>query len=140
MHCLWAASADCSYGFGTASELAHNWSSDLMKFPVPPKLFFRSVGVGILAAIALGALAFAAAPFFDAVAVYIAPAIFVAPVIGAVIPSRLVYWLIPDGGAAAGMLLILFSAVLFWSIFFGAIYFVWAASKRRRAIPETNSR
>ena len=35
--------------------------------------FFRSVAVGVGAATTLGVLAFALAPFFDAVGVYIAP-------------------------------------------------------------------
>src|SRR5882762_8976134 len=91
----------------TSNLACSSASSNPMTFPVPPKLFLRSVGIGIFAAIALGALAFAAACLFDAVAVYIAAARLIIPVIGAVIPSRLVYWLIPDGGATAGMLLIL---------------------------------
>ena len=103
-----------------------------MKFRVPLKLFLTSVGVGISAAIALGALAFAAAPFFDAVVLYLAPARLMVPVLGPVIPSRLAYWLMPDGGAAAGLMLILVSAILSWTICFGGIYFAWATSKRRR--------
>jgi hypothetical protein len=102
-----------------------------MTFRVSLMLLFRSVGVGILAAIALGVSAFAAAPFFDAVGIYLTPAKLVVPVMGPVIPSTLMYWLIPDGGAPAGIFLILVSAVGFWSIFFGAIYFAWARLKSR---------
>jgi hypothetical protein len=87
--------------------------------------------------VALGAAAFALSPFFDAVGVYIMPARLMAPVLGPIVPSRLTYWLVPEGGAAAGVLLILASSVLFWTICFGVIYFVWATSRRRRAAPET---
>lgn len=45
-----------------------------MTFQVPWKLVLISAVVGILAAIALGGLAFAAEPHFDAVGVYFAPA------------------------------------------------------------------
>jgi hypothetical protein len=64
-------------------------------------MFFKS------AAIAIGALAFALAPFFDAVGVYIVPAGLLLPVIGRLIPSKMAYWLSPDGGPAAGVFLIL---------------------------------
>lgn len=110
-----------------------------MKFPTSLKLFFSSVGVGIIAALALGAVAFALSPFFDAVGVYIMPARLMVPVLGPVVPSRLTYWLVPDGGAAAGVLLIIASAILFWTICSGALYFAWATSRHRRAAPKTTA-
>ena len=106
-----------------------------MTFHAPSKLVLTSGVVGILAAIALGGIAFAAEPIFDTVRAYFAPARLTIFVVGPLIPSRLMDWLIPDGGGPAGVLLILVSAILFWSIFFGAIYFTWARSKRRRAAP-----
>jgi hypothetical protein len=111
-----------------------------MTFPIKSKLVLRSACFGIVAAIALGAVAFAAAPLFDGVAVFSAPARLVVPIIGPVIPSRLIYWLIPEGGAPAGILLILIAAVLFWSTLFGATYFAFAISKRRRAVSKAKSR
>ena len=74
-------------------------------------MFLRSAAVGMVAAIAIGVLASALSPFFDAVGVYIVPAGVLLPVIGRVIPSKIQYWLTPDGGPAAG-----FS--LFWSVRF----------------------
>ena len=105
-----------------------------MTFQVPWKLVLLSAVVGILAAIALGGLAFAAEPHFDAVGVYFAPARLTIFVVEPLIPSRLMYWLVPDGGASAGLFLILASAILFWSVFFGAIYFTWSRSKWVRAV------
>jgi hypothetical protein len=105
-----------------------------MAFQVPWRSVLMSAVLGILAAITLGGLAFAAEPLFDAVGVYLAPARLTIFVVEPLIPSRLIYWLIPDGGAPAGFFLIVVSAILFWSIFFGAIYFAWTASKRSRAI------
>jgi hypothetical protein len=100
-------------------------------------LLLKSVNVGIVAAIALGGLSFGAAFFFnfDAVGLYVAPARLVLPVLGPSIPSRWIY-VVPNGGAAAGILLILVSALLPWTLFFGGIYFAWAALKRRRATAE----
>ncbi len=100
-------------------------------------LLFRSAAVGVGAAIAAGVLAFAAAPLFDAVGMYLAPTSLFFPVMQRVIPSKLVYRLVPDGGAPAGVLLILGTAVLFWSVVFGVTYFAWATLRRRRAAQET---
>jgi hypothetical protein len=98
-------------------------------------LVLKCIGAGIVSAIALAVLSFAAAVLFniDAVGFYVAPARVVLPVLGNIIPSGLVYALVPTGGAAAGVLLILLSSILPWTLFFGAIYFSWATLKRRRA-------
>ena len=72
-----------------------------MTFQVPWKLVLISAVVGILAAIALGGLAFAAAPHFDAVGVYFAPARLTIFVVEPLIPSRLMYWLVPDGASGS---------------------------------------
>src|ERR1700693_3857199 len=67
--------------------------------------FFRSAVVGVFFAIAGFVLAFALAPFFDVVVrVYLAPAGLLLPVVGPLISSKAVYWLVPDGGATAGVL------------------------------------
>ena len=102
-------------------------------------LLLRSFGIGIMAAIALAALSFGVASFLgiDAVGVYIAPARLVLPVLGRMVPSGWAYALVPGGGPAAGVLLILVSAVLSWTLFFGATYFVWARLKLTRATDET---
>jgi len=76
-------------------------------------VLFRSAVVGIIAAIALGAMAFALAPLFDAVGVYISPAGLLAPVIGQLIPSKVVDRLVPGDGAPAGVLFILVCTILF---------------------------
>jgi hypothetical protein len=101
------------------------------------KMFFRSVAVGIVLALALGALAFALARFFDAVGVYITPATLLEPVIEPLIPSAVVYWLVPDGGAPAALLLILVCTLLFWTTVFGVAHFAWASLRCRRATQKT---
>lgn len=110
-----------------------------MAFRFPTNLFFRSFCVGVVAAVVLGALAFVLAPFFDAVRLYTSPAALLVPVLVPIIPSRLMHWLVPDGGAPAAILLIMASAILFWSILLGAAYFGFVVSKHSRARPDTDS-
>jgi hypothetical protein len=99
-------------------------------------LFLKSIGVGIMAAISLGVLSFGAASVFkfDAVGICVMPSKLVLPVLMSVIPSWLIYGLVPSGGAAAGILLILLSAILPWTLFFGVFYFAWATLRCRRAM------
>jgi len=94
--------------------------------------FFRSAVIGAVLAIAGFALAFALAPFFAAVILYITPAAILVPVIGSLIPSKVVYWLVPDDGASAGLLLIMISAFFFWTIVFGVVHFAWLSLRQRR--------
>ena len=98
-------------------------------------LVLKSFAVGAVGAIALAVLSFGAASLFhfDAVGLYIAPARLALPLIGGTLPSGWAYEVVPGGGPAAGVLLILVSAILPWTLFFGAIHFAWAASRRKRA-------
>ena len=90
--------------------------------------FFRSAVVGVICAIAFGVVAFALAHFFDAVIVYAAPGITFLPLV----PTKLAYWLDPDGGPAVGVFLLVVCALLFWTILFGAAHFGWVSLKLRR--------
>ena len=101
---------------------------------LPVNLFFKSAFVGTVAAIAVGVLAFALAPFFDAVGAYMKPAAFLIPFIGRMIPSRTLYRVIPDGGAAAGVLLMLVCTFSFWAVVFGGSYFAWAKLNPKRVM------
>jgi hypothetical protein len=92
--------------------------------------FFRSAVVGMVLAIAVGLLAFALSPFFDAIGVYVMPAEMLAPVIGPLLASTVMYWLVPDGGVPASVLLIVISAFFFWTIVFGVAHFAWPSLRR----------
>ena len=92
--------------------------------------FFRSVIAGMLFAIACFVLAFALAPFFgSAIMLYLAPAGVLVPVIGPLIPSKALYWLVPDGGTLAGALLVGGCALFFWTVVFGIAHFAWVSLK-----------
>jgi hypothetical protein len=89
---------------------------------------FKSAVIGMVLAIAVGVLAYALAPFFDAVGIYAAPGIVFLPLI----PSKLGYWLKPNGGAAVGIFVLLLCATFCWTILFGAAYFGWVSLRLRR--------
>jgi hypothetical protein len=104
-------------------------------FSPPSGLFFKSAAIGLAASVVAGLLAFAFAPWFDAVGVYTAVPGLLIPIVGRGIPARWVYELLPDGVAAAGVLLILGCTVLCWTIIFGGCYFAWIALRGKRARP-----
>src|SRR5260370_39582665 len=95
---------------------------------VPGKMFSirvsKSAVIGMGLAVALGVLAYALAPFFDAVGVYAAPGIIFLPLM----PSQVGYWLDRDGGPSVGVFLLLLCATFFWTILFGAVHYAWVSS------------
>jgi len=95
----------------------------------------KSAAAGMLAAFSAGVIAFALSRFFDAFSLFIAPSRLVLPVIEPVFPDGAIYWLVPNGGAAAGVLLIMFCALLFWSVAFGAIHFAWMQLRLNQSQP-----
>jgi len=97
---------------------------------------FRSIVVGAACAIALVVLAFALAPFFDAVGVYIAPFALLAPVIDKVVPEALISVIdrfMPIAGPAAGVALIVSSVLAFWTIIFSALHLAWVRLRRKQS-------
>src|SRR5262245_41531983 len=96
------------------------------------KRILISVFAGVLISSACGAGSYVF-PLFDAFSIYISPSRFLLPVIGPLVPSALVDRLVPEGGAPAGVLLIVICAALFWAIIFALLYFVWTSIKRARA-------
>jgi len=105
-------------------------------------VLFRSIRVGAVCAIALGVLAFALNAFsdavgayIDAVGVYIAPLALFAPVIDRLVPEaaiNMVDRLMPVDGPAAGVGLIVGGTLVFWTVIFAVLYFVWIKVRRRQ--------
>lgn len=93
----------------------------------------KSCLLGIAGALALGVLAFAIAPFFRfPMEAYLAPSALLVPIFVPLIPSSVVYWLMPEGGAPAGVLLIVVSTLFFWSALFGIASYFWLRHKAMR--------
>jgi len=91
----------------------------------------RSGFGGILISVALAALSYAV-PLLDAFGIYISPGRYLLPAIEPLVPSTLIYRLVPEGGAHAGVLLVVTCALLFWTIVFGLLLFVRTSLKRKR--------
>ena len=89
----------------------------------------KSAFIGMVLAIAMAALAYALSPVLDAVGIYVSPGVILLPLI----PMKLGHWLYPEGGPTLGVFLLLLSAILFWTILFGAGHFVWVLLKSRRS-------
>jgi hypothetical protein len=104
-----------------------------MTFRPNLKKFLKLIGVGLFAAIALGALALASEPFVDAVGLYIPPARWTFP-LAMFFLSRLASYLIPDGGPAAAIFVIFAASIMFWTIVFAVVYLIWDTSRRRRSL------
>jgi hypothetical protein len=99
------------------------------------KTFLKATAVGIVGALCLGALAFALAPFFDAVVLYVSPARFILPATARIARAELVASMLGDG-PPAGVFLILASAILFWALLFGIFYLAWAVRRRSGTNPQ----
>jgi len=96
------------------------------------KLLIRSFVFGMLAAIGLGVLTICTGTFFD---VYIAPLGLFTPILDR-IPLTVVNEvdrLLPIAGPAAGVGFIFAGALCFWTIIFGALYFIFVTLRRRQS-------
>ena len=80
--------------------------------------------VGLCLSAAAGALALFALPPGLASTVYLWPGTYIAPVLGKITPASFLYWLVPDGGACAYLLLIAIGAFFSWAVLCAAVAFV----------------
>ena len=82
----------------------------------------KSLTVGTVASLCLGGLVFILAPKTALVNAYLVPGVVIGGSLTRVIPTRLVYWIAPDGGPEAFLAVALTCAVIFWSLVFGVSY------------------
>src|ERR1044071_7436393 len=92
--------------------------------------FCKSAAVGALISIALGAAAFLFAGQTGAVSAYLFPGIHIAGFLISVVPTSFVYWIEPEGGPYAFLLLALVCAAVVWAGLFGSIQYAWARRHR----------
>jgi len=69
---------------------------------------------GATLAVSLAFLGFVVFPGSSLTEAFLAPAGILLPVLGRLVPQAVTYALVPSGGAPAGVLLILVSALAFW--------------------------
>jgi MFS superfamily sulfate permease-like transporter len=84
--------------------------------------FFRSSIVGTVSAAVLGGVSFAVGGGTHIVTAYLAPGIPIAGLLSPLLPSRTAYWIDPEGGPIAFLMLTLACAALFWSVLIGSVY------------------
>ena len=85
-------------------------------------LFFRSSLVGIVSAAVLGAVSSAVGGGTAIVTASLAPGIPIAGLLSPLLPSRTAYWIEPEGGPIAFLMLTLACAALFWSVVIGSVH------------------
>jgi hypothetical protein len=90
--------------------------------------------IGLCLSAAIGALVLFALPPGLASTVYLWPGTYIAPVLGKITPTSFLYWLVPDGGAPAYLLLIAIGALFSWAVLCTAVAFVI-----RRVVRPNNS-
>ncbi len=76
--------------------------------------------------VAFGVAAFMLAPNTWVVSVYLWPGNYVGAAIARVVPSSLMYSVVPEGGPPAFLFLVLLGAFVSWTILFGACQTVWS--------------
>src|SRR6266704_495705 len=93
---------------------------------------------GLVMSVLLAVIMVALLPRSRALAVWLAPGLFVEPLLRAMVPDFAVRWLVPEGGPAAGLGLVLIGAILAWSVLLGSIFGTgraWSRGRRRRSGP-----
>lgn len=87
-----------------------------------------SIGLSV----AFGAAAFTLAPNTWVVSVYLWPGTYVGAALARLVSSSLMYFVVPEGGAPAFLLLVLIGAFVSWTILFAACQTLWSRYKQSR--------
>jgi hypothetical protein len=82
---------------------------------------FKTLATGALLAVIVGVLVFVVASRTHVVTAYLLPGVAIAFVLSPVIPTKVVYWLDPEGGPPAFLMLAMTCAFLFWTLVFAGI-------------------
>ena len=81
--------------------------------------FLWLTSCSVVLSAALGLLVFILAPNTWAVSVYLWPGTYVAALLTRIIPNNLIYWLVPEGGPPAFLLLVLLGSFVSWAALLG---------------------
>ena len=82
----------------------------------------KSLLFGALLATVFGLLVFVLAPRTHAVTAYLVPGIAIAGALSFIVPTKVVYWLDPEGGPPAFLVIAIACAFGFWTLVFGMIH------------------
>jgi hypothetical protein len=92
----------------------------------------RPALVGVPFALLFGLLVFVLGAKTHFVTAYLAPGFLVGGLLSPAIPSKIVYWVEPNGGPTAFLLLAAICSVAFWSTLFGAVFYRRRSRQGRR--------
>jgi hypothetical protein len=81
----------------------------------------KTLATGALLAAVVAMLAFVLAPRTHVVTAYLLPGIAIAAVLSPAIPTKVVYWLDPEGGPLTFFALTMACAFVFWALVFAGI-------------------
>jgi hypothetical protein len=88
-----------------------------------------SAGTGALLALIIGMLVFGFGAQTVAVTAYLQPGIVLGGLVSPLVPTAVVYWVAPEGGPYAFLLIALACAFFFWSTLLGGIHYFWRRAK-----------
>jgi len=88
-------------------------------------LFVHSSIRGLIVAVALGASFFFLLPRTWITEAYLKPGMLIGSGLSFLLPSQLVYTIVPDGGGPALVLLALIGTLIFWTSVFTAAQLIW---------------
>ena len=89
----------------------------------------RSAGTGTLLAFLIGVLVFVFGGQTVAVTAYLQPGVVLGGLISPLVPTAVVYWVEPEGGPNAFLLIALASAFFFWSTLLAGVHYFWRRAK-----------
>ncbi len=92
---------------------------------IDKRLFLKSVLFGIVIALLLFVVAYILLPQTWITQAYLSPGLILGTIFLPVIPTKLVYWLVPEGGGPAFVLIGFVGAVLFWFLLFAILHYLW---------------
>jgi hypothetical protein len=82
----------------------------------------KSVLFGVLVSAVVGIVVFVVAPRTHVVTAYLIPGIAIGGGLSYIIPTKIVYWLDPEGGPRAFLVIVFACAFAFWTLLFGMIH------------------
>jgi len=82
----------------------------------------KSLLFGALIAAVIGILVFVPAPRTHAATAYLMPGIAIGGALSVITPTKLVYWIDPDGGPPAFLVIAITWAFAFWTLVFGIVH------------------
>ena len=100
-----------------------------MRYFLSVRRLSRSAGTGTLLAFLIGVLVFVFGGQTVALTASLQPGLVLGGLISPLVPTPFVYWVEPEGGPNAFLLIALASAFCFWSTLLAGVHYFWRRAK-----------